>query len=375
MRSYRQRFLNMLTTFEALLCRVVRVDSDDLTTSTRSLVCQNTQKRAPRGIQNALCQFRSRQTTQVQVFDNDQAICVYIAPGGLEMKVAALALDLLMRLCRAARHLTAATAALHSRTQSSLLAAQARLTGPKETWVLNHVAVAIGKKHLQSHVNTDRWPVINGMRQVANSLLFTHDQRIPMTIGPLDQVAGFWRPFHLAVALDLDCRAELARDAQQSPIKPYILAFGELAQVDAMPLIAAPKARKTPSIGFIFQEVLEGFREAVSQALNRGRRNCSTTSAFEQRGQIVLAQKLTRFLIVLLLMSKHLVIQQARLIQARIKATALISVRIEAELKGLHMPNDIALGANSQTFVRIPEGWPFAIHLPPEVGSPLVLFR
>src|SRR4051812_6176801 len=110
--SDRQRFLNILATFEALLCRVARTDSDHLTTSTCSLVCQDTQKRAPCGIQNAFCQFRSRQSTDVQVLDHDGRICIRISFRGLEVEIPALALDFQMRLCRAARHLTTAAAPL-----------------------------------------------------------------------------------------------------------------------------------------------------------------------------------------------------------------------------------------------------------------------
>jgi hypothetical protein len=69
----------------------------------------------------------------------------------------------------------------------------------------------------------------------------------------------------IAVALDLDCCAELARDAQHTTIEPHILVFGPLAQMDSVPLIAAPEAWKTPSFVLVLQEVLEGFRQAVSQ--------------------------------------------------------------------------------------------------------------
>lgn len=90
---------------EAFLRRVARIDSDHLTTSTLSLVCQDIQERAPRGIQNTFCQFRSRQTTQVQVFDNDGRRRICVSLRGLEMKITALALDFQMRLCRAMGHL------------------------------------------------------------------------------------------------------------------------------------------------------------------------------------------------------------------------------------------------------------------------------
>src|SRR5262245_38958126 len=162
--SHRQRFLNQLTTLKALLCRVAWINSDYLTTSTCSLVCQNAQKRAPRRIQNALCQSTARQPTDVQVFNYDRLIGGRISLGSLEMKISTLAFDLLMSLRHAAGHLTTATATLHTRTQAPLLAAQTGLTGAKEARVLDCLPIAISKEHLQAHVNTHRWPIVIGVR-------------------------------------------------------------------------------------------------------------------------------------------------------------------------------------------------------------------
>src|SRR5262245_46902883 len=168
------------------------------------------------------------------------------------------------------------------------------------------------------------------MRQIAYRLLFTHDQRVPMPTRPLNQIAGFWHALDLAVALNLDRTPEFAWHTQYTPIKPHILAFGKLAQVDAVPLVAAFEAWKTPIIILMLQEGLKGFRQPIGQALHGSCRNRGTTPTLKQRGQIVLGQELLCLLIVLLLTSKHLVVQQTRLVQARIKAAALIAVGIEA---------------------------------------------
>jgi hypothetical protein len=93
MRPDRQRLLNKLATLGAFLCRVARSHSDHLTANTRSLATQDPQKRAPRGVQNALCQSTSRQTANVEVFDNDRLVRIRVPFRGLEMKVPALALD------------------------------------------------------------------------------------------------------------------------------------------------------------------------------------------------------------------------------------------------------------------------------------------
>jgi hypothetical protein len=68
-----------------------------------------------------------------------------------------------MSLCRTPRHFAATVAALVAGAQATLLAAQGRLTCPKEAGVLNGIPTAIGKKDFQAHVDTDRWPVISGI--------------------------------------------------------------------------------------------------------------------------------------------------------------------------------------------------------------------
>src|SRR5262249_45925952 len=135
MRPDRQRFLNKLAAFVALLCRVARTHSDHLTTSTCSLVCQDIQKRAPRGIQNAFCQSRPCQAPKVQVLDHDGRIRIRILFCGLEMKVAALALNFQMCLRRTPRHLAPTVTTFLASTQAALLPAQGRLTRPKEARV------------------------------------------------------------------------------------------------------------------------------------------------------------------------------------------------------------------------------------------------
>ena len=91
--SARQRFLHQFAALGAFLRRVARTHSDHLTASTLSLAAQDRQKRAPRGVQNALCQSTARQRPDVQVFHDDGRISIRILLRGLEMKVAALALE------------------------------------------------------------------------------------------------------------------------------------------------------------------------------------------------------------------------------------------------------------------------------------------
>src|SRR5207248_3202120 len=128
MGSHRQRLLHKLATLGALLGGETRIDSDDLTTSTSSLVSQNIQKRAPSGVQNAFCQGTACQSPNVQVFHHDGTIPIRVPFGRLKVKIAALALDLQMGFRHFPRHLLATVTALHASTQSPLLAAQGCLT-------------------------------------------------------------------------------------------------------------------------------------------------------------------------------------------------------------------------------------------------------
>src|SRR5262245_4314866 len=152
------------------------------------------------------------------------------------MKVTALALDFQMCLCRATGHLTTAPTPLLAGAQPALLAPEGCLTRPKEARVFDRTTAAVGKKHLQANVDADRRAVVIRMRQITGNRQLTHNQRVPVTIGSLDQVTRLRRALYLAVALDLDRRTEFTRDTQDATIQPHILAFGELAQLNAMPL-------------------------------------------------------------------------------------------------------------------------------------------
>ena len=125
MGTHRQRFLNQLAALGAFLRRQARIDSDHLTASTCSLATQDSQKRAPRGIKNALCQSTARQPSDIQVFDHDRLVRIDVLLRGLEVEVAALA-------------------TLLASAQAALLAAQGRLAGPKEARVVNRLPITIG---------------------------------------------------------------------------------------------------------------------------------------------------------------------------------------------------------------------------------------
>ena len=109
MGSYRQRFLHDFPTLETFLGSEARVDSDDLMTSSCSLVFKDVEKRAPTGVQNAFCQgMILHHVEKSQLLNRNHLVLFGIAFGRLRVKVAALPLDLEMGLCRATGGLAAA---------------------------------------------------------------------------------------------------------------------------------------------------------------------------------------------------------------------------------------------------------------------------
>src|SRR6266542_6409786 len=128
-----------------------------------------------------------------------------------------------MGLRHTARHLMAAAAACFAGAQAALLAAQGRLACPKEARVFDGMPIAISKKDLQSHVDANRRSDISRMRQITRIRHRAHDQRIPVSIGPLHQVAGLWRPLDFTVVPDLDHCNEIALYTEEPTIKPYVL--------------------------------------------------------------------------------------------------------------------------------------------------------
>ena len=337
MRSDRQRFLNVLATLGAFLRRVARIDSHDLTASTCSLATQDRHKRAPRGIQNALCQFRACQATQVQVLDNDCRIGIRIPFRGLEMKIAALALNLQMGLRHTARHLTTAATAFLARAQAALLAAQGRLTAPKEARVRDRVALTIGQKDFQADIYSDRPTLIVRRRLIALRRQFAHNQRIPMPISSFDQITGLRRTSQRTMHLDLDRAAQFSWNLEQAASGYEV--DPQLAQLDGVPLVAALEAREAPILVTMGKKGFERFVQSVGKTLDgRGRNVCATTT-LEQRGQVVLGQELAHLLIVRALTLQHLVVDVARFVETSIQAAALLSVWVQAILIGSHAFN------------------------------------
>jgi len=338
MRSYRQRLLNKLAALRALLRREARADSDYLTASTFSLVSQDVQKRTPSGIKNAFRQLTARQPCYIQVLHDDNPVCVGVVLRCLEVEVAPLAVNLQVGLRYAARRLAASATALYAGAQPALLAPQSCPAGAIVARVLYRIPVTVGKEYLQPNVNTDSGAVVVGMREIGLRGQRTYNLCVPVTVSPLDQVACPGRTFYLAMPLDFNRLAKFGRDSQVSPVNPSIIALAPLPQVDTMPLITALKAREALPFRSLGKERLQRLRQTIRQARHSRGGDGNAASTLKHLGQVVLAQKFARLLLMLLHALQHLIIELARNGQARIKTAALISVWVEAKCVRSHNP-------------------------------------
>jgi hypothetical protein len=156
MRTDRQGFLHDLATSAALLRGEARIDSDHLMPSTCSLDFKDSEKRAPTGIHDALCQGMILDHIQyLKLLNSDHLIVQSILLGCLIVEIAALPLDLQMRLRGTASSLATARAALLTPCYRTLFAPERFLQGARVPWVLDRLSFAISQKRQEAHINAD----------------------------------------------------------------------------------------------------------------------------------------------------------------------------------------------------------------------------
>ena len=116
MGSHRKRFLHNLATPVTLLRGETRVDSDDLMTSSLSLVFKNIEKCAPRSVHDGFRQAMIlHHVEKTQLLNRNHLVLLGIRASRLRVKVSALSFDFQMGLCRAMGSLAPNTS--HLRTK------------------------------------------------------------------------------------------------------------------------------------------------------------------------------------------------------------------------------------------------------------------
>ncbi len=156
MGTYRQTFLYNCSTLVTLLAGETRIHSYHLVSGTCSLGSENSEELLPTGVHDG---FRKMMVfdhvADSQVFHDNVVIALGIGPGGLEMVISALAIDLQMRLGHILGGLTSTVTAFLAPGQLALLASQGLVRAAIEPWVRHGMPFAIGKKHLEAHIDPD----------------------------------------------------------------------------------------------------------------------------------------------------------------------------------------------------------------------------
>src|SRR5271157_5571698 len=125
MRTYRQRLLHHLSTCVTFLRCEARIDSSHTMPGSFSLVTEDGEKCAPTGVHDALREMVIfHHVRDLKVFNGNQLIAFGVRFRGLEMVIAALPLDLQVRLGHVLRGFTASMRAFLPSTQLALFASQ-----------------------------------------------------------------------------------------------------------------------------------------------------------------------------------------------------------------------------------------------------------
>ena len=170
-----------------------------------SLVTEDVEECAPTGVHDALREMVIfHHVRHLKVFNCNQLIALGVRFRGLEMVIAALPVDLQVRLRHVLRGFPASMAASLASAQLALLASQGSLRGTIEARVLNRVALTIREKGLETYINTDIRMLARARSMFGMWLRLTHDEGIPMPIRTQDQVDRFRRPLYRAMHLDLE---------------------------------------------------------------------------------------------------------------------------------------------------------------------------
>src|SRR5579859_2427342 len=156
MGSYRQTFLYNFSTLVTFLTGEAWVHSNHLMTSSCSLLFKNSEELTPCGVQDGFRQMVVLDHIgDLKVFYGKMVIAFSVLLCHLEMVIAALTLNLQMRLCCTLSRLPASMRAFLATTHGTLLTSQRTLRRAIEAWVRNGVPLAISQERFEPYINTD----------------------------------------------------------------------------------------------------------------------------------------------------------------------------------------------------------------------------
>src|SRR2546421_8770702 len=246
MGSHRQRLVDHLPTRVALLRGEARIDSNDLMTSSCSLLLKDVEECTPRGVENALRHMMIfHHVGDLKVFHSYVVILLHIAFRRLEMVISALPLDLQVRLGDVTGSETAPVTARFAPAHLALFAPEGLLRGAIETRIRDGVAFAVSQEGLQPDVDPDIRMRTFRRCMFGVCLGLTDDQCIPMSIGTMHEVHRLGRSFNRAMQFDLEEVSHLLWHHQVFLILVQIAILPVLPQLDRMPAIGLLKTRES----------------------------------------------------------------------------------------------------------------------------------
>lgn len=339
MRANTERLVNEFSTVATRLGGEARVHSDDLMTSSLSLIFKDVEKRAPTGVQDALGQMMVLdQVGDRQVLDHQMMIAISILFCRLEMEITALAAYLQVRLGNVLGGFAPPIAAFCATAQDALFASQGALGAAIKAGIVNRLPFTICEEEFQANIDPD---IRMGADRRAVFRLrrgFAHDQSVPMSIGTQDQENSLGRSLDRAMHLDFQRVPEFLGDNQVFLILMQIAIFAILSKLNRVPLVRTLKARETHFTAQCFpsKKTFEGFTEAISKGLYSCGWHMVTATPCETSGHIILAGESAFVLILLFDRLKHLVIEPARLAQTLHEQMVLCCLHVKAILKRFH---------------------------------------
>ena len=267
-----------------------------------------------------------------QIFHHNTLIAFGIGLSRLEMMISTLAIDLQMGLGNSASGFTASLGPFLSPAQLALLASEGLLRGAIKAWVLDRLAFTIGQERLQPHIQTDIRMGTSRGKVFCLWLSLTDDEGVPMPISSQDKIDGLGGSFHQAMHLDFEGFAQFGRNDEMFLILMQRDIFAVLSQLERMPAIGTLEAREAHGLSECFagQKAFEGFGESIGQGLHGGGWHILPTTSLELGGQVILAWKRALLLILPLDGLKHLVINEARLVQAPHEQMRLVLIHEKA---------------------------------------------
>lgn len=337
----RERLLDYFSTSVAFLRSEARVDSDDLMTSSCSLIFKDVEKRAPTGVEDGLCQVMIlHHIGNLKVFDRDLVILFRIVFGYVEMMVTALPMNLEMGPGHVARSFTAPLAAFLAAAKHALLASECLLVLAIVPGVLNGPSLAIGEEAFESHVKADSRMLTYRWVMLRLCLYLADNQGIPMSISPQHQMRRFRGSLYRSMQLDLEDMAELLWHDQILLVLMKRTVFAILPKLDGVPAVRGLEAREAHANDAKLpgsKKAFERFGEPISEHLDGGGWYVFTLP-FEHRLQFILGGKRASLLILRFDLCEQGIVNVPRLAQAGHQQATLLWLWIQSIFKRSHRP-------------------------------------